>query len=106
MRITILPKSKSGKKSFILVIVSWILFVVGSVLPYKEGYSGLELILNNPLQVVITVLIFAAGIAAAIIGMKAVIRNKERSILVFLVILIGVYYILSFCGVAVNVFFS
>ncbi|WP_368293938.1 hypothetical protein [Dehalobacter sp. TBBPA1] len=106
MRITILPKSKSGRKSFILVIVSWILFVVGSVLPYKEGYSGLELISHNPLQVVITVLIFAAGIAAAIIGLKAVIRKKERSVLVFLVILIGVYYILSFCGVAVNVFFS
>lgn len=106
MKLTILPKTYSGKLAVILEIISIILFVVGSVLPSKLGYSGIDIIRNNPLQAIITVMIFAVGIGAAILGLTAVIKKKERSIIVFIVILTGLYNILSLVGVVIQVFLS
>ena len=78
MKITILPKTKPGLWSILLSIAAFILFVVGSVLPSRAGYSGLENIYHNPVHTIITVLILALGIVAPILALIAVIKKKER----------------------------
>ena len=56
MKISFLPKTRLGKWSVIMMISTWVVFVVGSVLPWKPGYSGFEIVIQNPLQGIITVL--------------------------------------------------
>lgn len=104
MKITFLSRTTLGKWSVIMMISSWILFVVGSVLPWKPGYSGFEFVIHNPLQAIITIMIFAASVATSIMGLISVMKNKEHSILVFLAILSGLYNILGFFGVIANMF--
>jgi len=89
-----------------MMVSGWILFVLGSVLPWKPDYSGFEIIIQNPLQTIITVLILAAGSITVIAGLMSVIKHKERSILVFLAILSGLYSILGFFGSIATIFFS
>ncbi|MBU7006052.1 hypothetical protein [Phosphitispora fastidiosa] len=106
MKITFLPKTHLGKWSVAMMIASWVLFVVGSVLPSKTGYSGLEIIIQNPLQSIITILLLILGIVAFIMAVISVIRKQERSILVFLAIFLGLQSILGFFGMVVNLFFG
>lgn len=89
-----------------MMISSWIMFAVGSVLPWKSGYSGFESVIQNPLQAVLTVLMLAFGIATFSMALISVIKNKERSILVSLAILAGLYSILGFVGSIANMFFN
>lgn len=102
----LLPKTKQGKWSVILMISNWVLFVLGSLLPWKNGYSGFEIVIQNPLQGILTFFILIIGIATSVTALIAVVRDKERSWLVFLAILAGLYSILGFVGSVVNVFFT
>jgi len=106
MKLTFLPKTRLGIWSLVLTAVSWVLFIAGSLLPSKEGYSGLEIVAKNPLQAIATVLILAAGITAPIMGLISVIKKQERSILVFLVIPTLFTNIVMGIGVIMNVFFG
>ena len=106
MKITILPKTKPGLWSILLSIAAFILFVVGSALPSRAGYSGLENIYHNPVHTIITVLILALGIVAPILALIAVIKKKERAILVFLVIPTLLTNLFTTVGVILNVFFA
>jgi hypothetical protein len=104
MKISILAKTYMGKLSIIMMISSWVVFVVGSVLPWKPGYSGFEFVIHNPIQAILTVLMLVMGIATLSMALVSIIKNKERSILVFLAILAGLYSILGFVGSIANVF--
>jgi hypothetical protein len=106
MKISIFAKTQMGKWSIIMMITSWVVFVVGSVLPWKPGYSGFEFVINNPLQAILTVLMLAFGIATFSMALISIIKNKERSILAFLAIFAGVYSILGFVGSIANMFFN
>jgi hypothetical protein len=106
MKITVLPKTRLGIQSVWLAIAAFILFVIGSVIPSRTGYSGLEMVYQNPIQTVITILILALGIAAPIMALIAVIKKKERSILIFLIIPTLLTGLLSAVGVILTVFFS
>ncbi|HEX3032501.1 MAG TPA: hypothetical protein VHS59_09705 [Bacillota bacterium] len=106
MRISFLPKTLLGKRSVIIMVTSWVMFVVGSVLPWKPGYSGFDIVIQNPLQGLITLLLLALGLTTASMAMIAVFKDKERSVLVFLAILSGFYCLLGFIGSIANVFFN
>ena len=106
LKISFLPKSRLGKWAVIMMILNCALFVVGSVLPWKPGYSGFEIVIQNPLQAIITILMLAVGIATFSMALISVIKNKERSILAFLAILLGLYSILGFFGSIASVFIS
>lgn len=95
-----------GKWSVILMISNYVLFIIGSVLPWKSGYSGFEFIVHNPLQAFIMVLILAVGIAGASMGIISFKKNKELSILVILAIISGFYNLLGFLGSILNLFFN
>ena len=96
IKITFLPKTRLGKWSVIFTILSFFLLTVGSVFPIEvKSYSGLELIIQNPVQTIITMLLFVIGVATSIMGLISAVKNKERSILVFLAIPSGLFNTLS-----------
>ena len=90
MRISILPKSPLGKWSVGLGIPTLLLFTypllarIGRVASFIAAYFNMVLIIS--------------GITALIIGLIATIKNKERSILVFLAILLGLFDLIFVLG--------
>lgn len=84
------PETKLGKWSvllnafFLVVIMTSIILVkVLGVLSFDVGHWW-----------DVTVLVFLASIAALIVGVIAVIKNKERALSVYLSIIIGILTIL------------
>ncbi len=101
--IRLLPKSILGKWSVVLIVVMPILFYLG--MSFADFYSSipagktiLQDIVNRP-GVALSMLVgFASGIIAFITGLVAIIKNRERSILVFLSTIIGALLILYLAG--------
>jgi len=106
MKITFLPKTKLGIWSVLLSIANLILFIIGSVLPSKAGFSGMDIVIHNPVQTMITILILVIGIISPILALIAVIKKQERSIIVFLIIPTLLANLLSVVGMILNIFFS
>lgn len=86
----VLPKTKLGKSSIVFIIVAIVLVATINVLSMNidiptesTGFFG-----NMPLAVM-TLGAFSCAIISTITGLVAVIKNKERAILVHLCILIG-----------------
>jgi len=86
----LMPKTRLGKWSvwlnvfFMIVIITSIILVnVLGILSYNDHWWD-----------VTVPLVFSASIAAFVIGIIAVRKNKERSVLVYLSILIGLLTIL------------
>lgn len=104
MKITFLPESKYGRMAVILMLINLFVFVTGSVLPWKDGFSGFEILSQNPLQAIITVTMFLIGIAVAVLAVVSIVKNKERSVLVFLAVLAGVYSMIGFFGTVINLY--
>jgi len=102
--VKIFPKGRLGLSSVIIMVCNLVLFLVGSLIPWKPSYSGFEIVTHNPLQAIITILMLVAGITTAIIGISSVIKEKERAVLVYLAILFGIYNIIGFFGVVANLF--
>jgi hypothetical protein len=90
MRLSILPKVRLGKWSFGLG-VAWVLFfALASVL---AGFnSGLGL----PLRIMAAVI----GAGALVTGLIDVIKDKERAILVFVAMAIGLYGLTGAAAIA------
>jgi hypothetical protein len=90
MRINILPKTSLGWWSVGLAIPVFLLFTypflirLGRVVSFIGAYFNFAFIIS--------------GIAAFVIGLISIIRNKERSILVFLATLIGLFALLFLLG--------
>jgi hypothetical protein len=88
-KINFAPKTVLGKWSvwlnaffLIVIITSVILVKVIGILSFDDHWWD------------VTVLVFLASIAAFIVGIIATIKNKERSVLVYLSILLGIIVIL------------
>lgn len=95
MKIHLLPRTDLGKLSFVAFVISWILFFIGSVLPYSAGSTGWAFVKENPLQVVVTVLILIVATLSVIWGLRSFIKYKEGSVLVLLAVLSGFYSIIG-----------
>ena len=102
--IKLLPKTKLGKWSVRLIIAMFLLFVVGRLFYLKiyTSVSAGETILRDiairPGLGLSMLSGFASGIIAFITGLAAIIKNKERSILVFIATIIGALLILFLMG--------
>ena len=97
MRVAILPKSGPGKCSTGLLAAFVVLLAVFQLL-VASGQRGGETFFSN---LALTIPMLIAGLCGAIAfftGLIAVIRNKERSILVFLAILVGFFILLFSIG--------
>ena len=85
MKITFFPKSKLGWLSFCLVIVSFLLFILFSII------LGPGPDYNMFLAYSLTVVISCIVAIALVTGLVSIIKNKEWSILVLIAILISLY---------------
>ncbi len=104
MKIDFMPKTKLGKWSVGLIIAMFLLFFVGRLFYLKiyTSVSAGETILSDIVTrpgVALTMLFgFVSGIIAFIVGLAAIIKNKERSILAFIATIIGALLILFIVG--------
>lgn len=104
MRVDLMPKTKPGKWSLVLIVVMPMLFFVGMSFTnslYRSipaGRTILEDITKRPALALTMLSGMLAAILAFIVGLMAIIRHKERAILVFISTLIGMLYILFLAG--------
>ena len=91
-----MPKTKLGLWSLILVIVMPILLLVGTSLSgslYEGVPSGNDLLQDitaRPLLALSILAGFACGAAAAVTGLIALLKEKDRAVLVYITTFIGV----------------
>ena len=90
-----MPKTTLGKWSVGLILAMVALFVIGLSLPnilYETApgsNSFLEDIVNRPLLAISMLTGVGAGVSAFITGLVAVLKRKERAILVYGSTLVG-----------------
>ena len=90
-----MPKTKLGKWSISLILAMVVFFVIGLSLPnilYESApgsNSFLDDIINRPLLALSMLAGGGAGISALITGLIAVLKRKERAILVYGSTLLG-----------------
>jgi hypothetical protein len=91
--ITLLPKTSLGRWSLGLAIASIVVFVVAAGLLHDRwGLDENGDLINPVLTVVLTIIIVAPSGATLITGLISVIKRKERSVLVFLGMLITFWW--------------
>jgi LytS/YehU family sensor histidine kinase len=104
MRVTILPKTPLGKWSTGF-IGAFVVFFVTFILIVTSGQRGDDTFdFSNPVLIPM-LLAGVSGMLAFLTGLSGVIRNKERSILVFLAMLIGLYVLVFGLGEIISIFF-
>ncbi len=92
MRIGILPKSHLGRWS-VGLFVAWILFFVLAEVMLGSGPDY-----NMALAYGLTIVDTGIAVAAFITGLISIIKSKERSVLVFLATVIGLYGLIGGIG--------
>jgi hypothetical protein len=96
----IVPKTKLGKWSVVLIVAMPILFVIGTSFTnslYKSVPAGVTILADiaaRPALALTMLTGMAAGISAFITGLLAIIRQKENALLVYISCLIGALLVL------------
>jgi hypothetical protein len=92
MRISILPKTSLGRWSVGLAAAFILLLALCAVL------TGLGGVGPGPVGPIVTVAFGISGITAFVTGLISMIKSGERSILVFLAVLVGLFTLIFFLG--------
>ena len=104
MKISILPKTKLGWWSLGLAVAMPVLFFIGmsfTTLLYKSVPAGgtiLKDITVRPALALTMLAGMASGVSAFVIGLIAIIRQKERALLVYGATLTGALLIIFLFG--------
>ena len=85
MRIIILPKTSLGWWSVGLCVASILLFALFVVI------LGLGPDYNMPLAYTLTIIVVGMAVVAFVTGLISIIKSKERAVLVFAAMAIGLY---------------
>jgi len=99
-----LPKNKLGKWSLGFIISMPVLFFIASFLANSlyanvaAGNSIMEDMTVRPILALSILLGMFCGISAFVTGLKAIIKQKERAVLVYLAAAIGTLLILFLVG--------
>ncbi len=100
MKVKLEPKTKLGKWSLGLIVAMPILLFIGMSFTnslYKSVPAGstiLEDIAGRPALALTMLVGMVAGISAFIVGLTAIVRQKERALLVYVATSIGMLLIL------------
>jgi hypothetical protein len=90
-----MPKSKPGKWSVILIIAMPIFFLLGRLsksvfyLSVSSGETIIEDILRRPVLALLMLGGMGSGIAAFVTGLLAIVREKDRGLLVIISAVLG-----------------
>ena len=104
MKVNLIPKTKLGKWSVGLITAMPILFFIGMSFTdslYESVSAGrtiLEDIAQRPALALTMLAGMVAGVSAFIVGLIAIIREKERTVLVYVATSIGMLLILFLIG--------
>jgi len=104
MKINLTPRTKLGRWSLGLIVAMPVLFFVGASLKnslyesISAGRTILEDIVKRPALALTMLLGMVAGISAFITGFMAIIREKERAVLVYIATFIGMLFVLFLAG--------
>lgn len=90
-----MPKTRLGKWSVGLIIVFFLLLVTFRLL-VASGQKGGATFFSNPVLAIPGLLMGISGVFAFFTGAVSLIKNKERSIFVFLATAMGLL-VLIFC---------
>ena len=99
-----MPRTKLGKGSVGLILAMFVLFLIGPTFTsslYKSIPAGdtiLADIANRPALAIAMLIGMVSGISAFIIGLTAIIKQKERTILVYLATIVGAGLIVFLIG--------
>ena len=100
----IVPKTTSGKWSVGLIVVMPILFVIGTSLTnllYESVPAGGTIVADiaaRPALALTMLAGMAAGIAAFLVGLLALVRKKERALLVYISTMVGMLLMVFLAG--------
>ena len=97
MKVTFLPKTVLGRWSFWLIVAFALFFLIFQLL-VASGQRGGETFSGNWLLIIPIFLAVICGISSLIVGLVSIIKDKERSILVFLSGLIGLFVLFFVIG--------
>ncbi len=97
-----MPKTKMGKWSVILIIVSFLMFALFQIL-VSTGQRGGDKFFDNLFLTIPFLLTACAGICSFFTGIISIFRSRERSVFVFISTIIG-FLILVF--VTAEIFFQ
>lgn len=89
---SILPKTSLGRWSVCLAAVIVLLSVLTPVLVYR---SGLELEPGSVGLMALAAAFGISGVGALVTGLISIIKSKERSILVFLALAVGLFALIA-----------
>jgi len=102
-----MPKSKAGKWSLALAAAALVVFIVSRIGlaagMHPEIESPAVTAFNWNLVIMVS---FLFCLAAAVSGLAGIIRNKERSVVVFVVTIGGFLIILSLIGIRLNLYLN
>ncbi|MBN2015700.1 hypothetical protein JW766_02610 [Candidatus Dojkabacteria bacterium] len=99
-----MPKTTLGKWSIVLIVAMPLLFFLARIFMnifYESVSSGdtiLEDISKRPALALTMLVGMASGVSALIVGLIAIIKNKERSFLVYVSTVIGALFTLFLMG--------
>jgi hypothetical protein len=88
MKIVFMPKSKSGKVSITLFLISLLLVAYFFVMVNVFGQRGGATFFSNLNLTIPMLLAWASGAAAFIFGIISIVKSKSYSILILLILLI------------------
>lgn len=101
---SIIPKTTVGKWSVGLIVAMPILFAIGSSFTnslYESVPAGETILADigaRPALALTMLAGMAAGISAFIVGLLAIVRQKENALLVYVSTVIGALFILFLAG--------
>ena len=104
MRLSFIPKTTLGRWSVGLIVAMPVLFFIGQSLLnllYKSVPAGntiLEDIAERPALALTMLAGMVSGISAFIAGLIAMVKQKERALLVYAAIIIGALLIIFLLG--------
>lgn len=98
MKISLLPKSKLGICAALLLLLFFLLLGVSILISDWQGYVASQTIFDNLPIAVPMIFAIASALASFIIGLIAIFKSKERSVLIFITTVIGFFFALLFMG--------
>lgn len=104
MKINFLPRTKLGRYSVIIMALTLIFFIVGSLMSWDFSYYGFKFIAKNQIHIAVLFIIFILGVLACALGFMAIDKKRDKSILVLISIILGINNIVGFFSFIAHIF--
>ena len=93
MRITFMPQTKQSRWSVIMIFIAFIMVILINVIDnyYRMPGNEIPYYMNGVIYPLLAFIALISFVISLVAGLKATLKAKERSILVFICILIDLF---------------